>query len=161
MHYSFNGPFNGVIKYEGFILIIHQLFGGTWIEFDDQVCYTIFPFDCGPTLQMFRGYGDMTGQIHGPGSFIDLRSVMYNKRDALIMKDGYSHCLSLKRLRDVTYISGSNTVLPSNTMGLLVSGELEFKDRGQTKHASRYDLIVDRPYELNLIGQAELFLIPK
>lgn len=154
-------PHNCIIKYDDFSLIIHQLLGGTWVTFEDQVCYTIFPTDCGPTIQMWNGTDSMFGQIHGPGTFIDLRSIMYNKRDVLVHKDGFSHCLAINIDRSVTYISGNNIVLPSDIMGLVVNGQVEFNDRGQTKHASRYDLIVARPYELSLSGQAELLLISK
>ena len=154
-------PSDCIIKYNGFMLIIHQLYGGTWITFEDQVCYTIFPIDCGPTIQMWNGTDSMFGQIHGPGTFIDFRSIMYNKRDVLIIKDGFSHCLSINKDRNVTYISGNNIILPSNIMGLVVNGEVEFNELGQTKRANRYDLIVDRPYELSLNGQAEILLISK
>jgi hypothetical protein len=50
-------------------------------------------------------------------------------------------------------------VLQPNTKALIVSGCVTFEEKGKQKQASMFNLINRRPYELNLVGKAELILI--
>jgi len=150
-----------IISFNGLrILQTHHL-KNTCVEFDDDVFFTCFPLVGGITTELWDNFGEYNG-IYGPGTFLDLRSINHLRpRRALIYESGFTLCMSTPKVINpqLHYINVADYVLQPNTKALVISGGVTFEENGKQKQASMFNLINKRPYELNLVGKAELILI--
>lgn len=150
-----------IINFNGFRVLQQHVLKNTSIEFDDVVFFTCFPLVGGPTLEMWDNVGEHTGRIYGPGTFLDFRSVSHLRpRRILVHESGYTICLTTKLIdAQWRYMNVTNYILQPNTKALVISGGVVFEENGKQKQASMFNLINKRPYDLNLVGKAELILI--
>jgi hypothetical protein len=150
-----------IITFNGLRILQQHHFKNTCVEFDDDVFYTCFPLVVGPTLEMWENAGKHDGKIYGPGTFLDLRGVVHlHRRRILVHESGFSLCFATKAIdTQWHYMNVTDHVLQPNTKALVISGGVIFEENGKQKQASMFNLINRRPYELNLVGKAELILI--
>lgn len=151
-----------IINFDTFRLLQQHVFKNTSVEFHDDVFYSCFPLVGGPTLEMFENVGEHTGRVYGPGTFLDLRDVIHlQHRRVLVRESGFTLCFAVKETdAQWQYVNVVNHVLQPNTKALVISGSVTFEEQGKQKQANLFNLIKKRPYELSLVGKAELILIP-
>lgn len=161
---------NLILRYNqtGLILLKHFLLEGTshcfWEVGNEAIC-TYFPSDDGIACTLTEGTGDQQGNILLPGSYIDLQyqlmSSQYNaKRNCEVIKSGYTVCLlSTLKCRIVTKIVEGNFRLPPSTKAIVLHSSYFFTENGVAKTANQYNMIMDRPYELDLTGHGKLMVI--
>lgn len=152
---------NNIINFGWFRVIQQHVFKNTCVEYDDDVFYSCFPLVGGPTMEMWENIGEHDGRVYGPGTFLDLRSVMHlSPRRVIVHEPGFTLCFATKDIdAQWNYINVADYVLQPNTRALVVSGSVTFEENGKQRQASLFNLINKRPYELNLVGKAELMLI--
>ena len=152
---------NNIINFDGFRIIQQHVFKNTCVEFEDDVFYSCLSLVGGPTLEMWENVGEHDGRIYGPGTFLDLRSVMHlHPRRVLVHEPGFTLCFATKVIdAQWHYINVADYVLQPNTKALIVSGSVTFEEHGKQRQANLFNLINKRPYELSLVGKAELVLI--
>lgn len=123
------------------------------------------PLEEGTTVQLWSGASPHQLQIYTPGTFVNVsdltkQGLLENKRDVLILETGYMICISYKKgykqQYNATFKSSNNIVLPPHTKALILDGSVEFTEGQINKKAEQYNLIKARPYQLNLIGQANI-----
>lgn len=153
-----------IINFDGFRILQQHLLKNTCVEFDDDVFFTCFSLVGGPTIEMWDNVGEHDGRIYGPGTFLDFRSISHLRpRRVLVRESGFTICYVTKvidaQLHQLRYINVADYVLQPNTKALVISGGVTFEENGRQKQASMFNLINKRPYELNLVGKAELILI--
>lgn len=152
---------NHIINFGDFRILQQHIFKNTCVEFDDDVFFSCLSLVGGPTIEMWDNVGEHDGRIYGPGTFLDLRSIMHLRpRRVLVHESGFTLCLATKAINaQWHYMNVADYVLQPNTRALVVSGGVTFEESGKQRQASLFNLINKRPYELNLVGKAELILI--
>jgi hypothetical protein len=150
-----------IVRYPGFRLVQHQLIKNTFVTFSDRVDFSFFPHSGGPTVRNISGVDHYNG-IRSPGSYMDLREISKGTREVFVIETGYTCCFTaVVGAIMMSYSRGTETILPPNTMAIILNGSVEFNDRGKIKKANQYNLIVKRPYEVTLLGEAEIALAVK
>lgn len=154
----------------GLLLLKHYLIEGTQVDFSEdntaEIIASHWPTENGATFRMLRGMKAKDGEIYGPGDILDLQGGIitgqYEKeRWVEVIKSGYTLCLmsTIKTRIETSLVDCSDFVLPPNTKAIPMSGEVVFWDQNMLKVASKYNLILERPYSLQLNGTGKLMLI--
>lgn len=150
----------------GLSLLKHYLIGGTCIYFDDDCVSTYFPLEDGITCKMLAGTGSEYGKVYGPGTYLDLQlmttsGTLERNRQILISNSGYSICLVSKlgcRIES-RVVEAKNYKLQAHTKAIPLNDPVFFTDKNVDITANKFNMIMDRPYDLELNGTGKLMLI--
>jgi hypothetical protein len=154
----------------GLILLKHYLVEGTTVNFSEedespQVICSYFSLDNGATVQHISGMGPKNNEVQVPGDFVNLQEgiesgVYGRQRRVNVLKAGYTVCLlSSLRCPISTKLVDSNYILPAHTKAVVLYGECVFEDKDRSLVANRYNMILERPYDLKLTGSGKLMVI--
>ena len=150
------------IEYGDFYIHCQDLLPNTCMCFiDTQNTYTYFE---NAKCMFWDGMGGDKGKEFGPNILVDFTEPVskYNKRNVLILSGGTSYCFvprhNNKLKMELVDCNGQCT-LQSNTMALVMQGNVNFIEDCKNKNAERHNLIIRRPNEIQLYGQARLILV--
>jgi hypothetical protein len=103
------------------------------------------------------------GMVTEFDTLYDIRDVTTaQNRELLVLRTGFTLCFNNKKDIDLTWthVKGNEAILPPHTMAFVISGNVNFVDKGIPRKAPPLHVIDRRPYEMNLSGQFNMLLIP-
>lgn len=152
------------------MLLKHYVLEGTLVDFWEdnswEVLCSHWPTNGGATFRMSKGMNAKEGEVYGPGDILDLQAGILTghyekKRWVEVIKSGYTLCLmsNLNCRAKTRIVDSTNFVLPLNTRAIPLENTVYFNDQGVDKAANQYNLILDRPYPLQLVGTGKIMVI--